>query len=397
MCSEMDSLWRHLDLHQAEQGQPKYMRLKNCLLAELTAGRLKAGDSLPSEKYLADALGVARNTVRQAMAELEREELICRVPGRGTFVDEDVRRRLAKGLDLFALITPETHTGYYPSLLHGFEMAAKQVDNQTIVCSTNNSVDKQASAILQLLDKRVAGVAMVPTTTPATPAYQIRQLRERGIPVVFCHRRVEGDPAPLVSFSFEEGGRLAGEAAVRQGHRRLAFFAHHRSLSTGACLAGLQRQLQSAGGEVPEKFVYYGPAATPVDLALQEETVRRALQEMLACEDRPTAIMASFDPVAELIYFLLGQMGVRVPEDVSLIGFGGSRRDGPISWRLTSVVVDEVEVGRKAVGLLHEIRSGNRPPDDREEIVMPLNISAGQTLGLAPRLLPERSGSRVLL
>jgi len=372
----------HLDLHGAEQGRPKYAILKDCLLAELNSGRLGPGDPLPSEKRLADRLHVARNTVRQAMSELERRELIHRVPGRGTFVDKDIHRRLNNGLELFALITPETRTGFYPSLLHGFETASNQVQNQTIVCSTENNVDKQASAVLQLLDKHVAGVAIVPTTGPSTPAYQVRQLQQRGIPVVFCHRRVSGVLAPLVSFSFSLVGQLAGEALASHGHRRVAFFATHRAAATTGYLAGLRRRLAECDGEVPDEFIYQGNTTLP-DVARQEEDIRKTLEAMLALPQPPTAIMTSFDTMAEMVYLLLSRLGVRVPQDISIIGFGGKWREGAFSRRLTSVTIDEVQVGSKAVELLDEIRQGRRPLDDSEEVLMPLDISPGETLGPA--------------
>jgi len=106
-----------------------------------------------------------------------------------------------------------------------------------------------------------------------------------------------------------------------------------------------------------------------------------ALQRMCLGPNPPTAIMASFDSMAELIYLLLGRLGLRVPEDISLIGFGGTWREGAVVRQLTSVTVDEAELGRHAVEMLHEMRSGERPIDDIEEIVMPLNLSDGQTLG----------------
>ena len=78
---------------------------------------------------------------------------------------------------------------------------------------------------------------------------------------------------------------------------------------------------------------------------------------------------------------MLGRLGLRVPEDISLVGFGGTWRDGAIARELTSVAVDETEVGRRAAGLLHQMRNGDRPLDNNEEILMPLCLSAGRTLG----------------
>ena len=106
--------------------------------------------------------------------------------------------------------------------------------------------------------------------------------------------------------------------------------------------------------------------------------------------DPPTAIFASFDREAEVLYLLLQRLGLRVPQDVSLLGFGGTWREGAITRRLSSVVVDEIATGAQAVALLHEMRDGNRPIDNNEQIVLQLNLYEGETLG-APASKTQRA------
>lgn len=374
---------RNLDLHEAEQKLPKYEQLKNHLLGELRSGRLRPGAALPTEMELADTLRIARSTVRRALDDLGREGLIDRVRGRGTFISQDARRRMHSGLNAFALVVPETQGGHYPALLHGFEGAASRAHNQVLVSSTDNDVGRQGNIILQLLEKEVAGVAIVPATTPPTPAYQLVPLQRQGIPIVFCHRRVEGIRAPLLALPYAQVGRAAGEALATHGHRRVAFLSSRRERVSEIYLEGLQKTLRAAGGDVPEQFVFFGKEISP-QMRRLEGVMRETLERMFAGPVRPTAIFASFDTTAELIYLLLGQMGLRVPEDVSLVGFGGTDRQGAIISRLTSVAVSGAELGRRAGELLQEIRIGLRPASDEEEIHMPLILTDGQTLGASP-------------
>jgi GntR family transcriptional regulator, arabinose operon transcriptional repressor len=119
-----------------------------------------------------------------------------------------------------------------------------------------------------------------------------------------------------------------------------------------------------------------------------EESVWRALQQTFSSPNPPTAIFATFDDIAEMIYLMLPRLGVRVPQDVSLLGFGGAWREGALMRRLTSVVVDEIATGQQTVALLHEMRRGERPIDDNTEIVMELGISEGETLA-APSIVRE--------
>ena len=381
-------LLQNLNLHGKEgRSQPKYLHLKNQLLAELHAGRLKPGQPLPSEEAVANELQVARSTVRQAFAELQRDGVLRRVQGTGTFVDEKACVQIRKGTDVFGLVLPSTRSGYYPSLQHGFEFACKESHNQMIVCCSENNLTKQSDVIVQLLDKDVGGIAMVPAPCAPTPVYQVRQIRERGVPLVFCHRGVEGIQAPLLAIPFKEVGRLAGEALAKQGHRRVAFICIRASDATRAYEAGLREVMTAWGGELSDEFVCH-LGVSHADALGSEEAVLPVLEQMCCRADRPTAIMTGFDSESELIFLLLGQLGLKVPEDISLIGFGGSWREGAMLRRLAAVTVDETELGCKASRLLHQMRIGERPLDDQEKVAMPLSLSEGQTLD-SPRATAE--------
>jgi len=344
----------------------------------MMTGRLKPGQRIPSEHHLVRTLGIARTTIRQAMASLENDGLIRRVQGKGTFVGADARRKLHRGQDIFALVVPETMGGFYPSLLHGFESAAGDEHHQTIICNTDNDVGRQADIVLQLLDQEVGGVAIVPTSRTPTPAYQIRQLQKRGIPVVFCHRRAEGILAPLLALPFQEAGRLAGKTFADFGHRRIAYISTHESSIATESVEGLKRGLREKGIEEPVELAFVGNS-----IVSKEEDVEATLRSLLAKADPPTALFVSFDSLAEMIYLLLPRLGLRAPEDVSLIGFGGAWRANALAQRMTSVVVDEIDTGRQAVGLLHEMRCGDRPLDDNEEIALSMDIFQGATLAEA--------------
>jgi DNA-binding LacI/PurR family transcriptional regulator len=244
-----------------------------------------------------------------------------------------------------------------------------------LVCSTDDNVDRQASIILQLLDKEVGGVAIMPTSQMPTPEFHIRQLQKRGIPVVFCHRRVEGISAPLLATPYVDVGRLAGKMLLERGHRRVAYLATYRSAVGEAYERGLQAAMRDAGCESIPEMVCTGDS-----IELKEDRILAVLQQVFSQPNPPTAIFASFDSLAEMIYLLLPRLGLRVPEDVSLVGFGGAWREGAIMKRLSSVVLDEIATGSRAVSLLHEMRSGQRPIDDNTEIVLDLQIYEGETV-----------------
>lgn len=358
----------------------KYERIQEHLKKQIREGQLPPGTALPSEQQMANLFDSARSTVRQAMGMLEREGLVSRVQGKGTFVHKDARQRVASGLDILALVIPEVLSGFYPSLQHSFEEAASHSQNQMLVCCTRNNIDKQGNVILQLIDNQVGGVAIVPASTPPTPAYQIRQLQKAGIPVVLCHRPVEGIIAPLLGLPFREIGRLAGESLIKAGHRRVAFFAPHCTQSTNLYLDGFQSALAEVGCELNADDCYFG-ADGVIDMQELATEIAAALKRMMEKPDRPTAIFTSFDSMAERLYLNLTQMGLRMPEDISLIGVGDKIRHSVLQQQIASVTVDESQLGRRAAELLNQMRSGELPIETSDSCVMPVEVYHGTTLG----------------
>lgn len=362
-----------------ESVQPKYEQLRGYVIAQIESGQFKAGAALLSEHRIAQALQIARSTVRQAMSTLEREGLVRRVHGKGTFVHEQARQRLRRGQDIFALILPETETGFYPSLQKSFEEAAARLHNQVIVCNSGNEIGRQGNSILQLIDLQVAGVAVVPTTNPLTPAFQLRQLQSRGMPVVCCSRRVEGVKTPLLAIPFEEVGRLAGRVIREYGHRHVAFYAmdHTESVRIN------ERGFRSGLGHGVEVLAIHGDCSSP-DVSQHEAAAVENVNRLLSAPHPPTAIYCTFDSLAELLYVLLNRKGLRVPEDVSLVGFGGARRKGALQQQLTSVTIDEHQLGSDAINLLNRMRNGELPIESTKTDNISLGLSRGRTLQQRP-------------
>ncbi|NOY30338.1 MAG: GntR family transcriptional regulator [Planctomycetes bacterium] len=370
---------------RANKPELKSTRLKKRLLAEMVAGRLKPGLPLPSELRLADKFNVSRVTVRRALSEMENEGLVRREQGRGTFVSDDAQQRLRKSTGTFVLLISGAHDVTAHPLLRGFERTCRSVRHNMHLCDSDNNIHQQGDLILGLLQSDVAGVAILPVSSPFTPPHHITTLQDRGIPVICCHRGVDGAETPLLSVAHEEEGRLVGQAFAGQGHRRVALVIGYQvDELRNKWVRGIRKSLQAVDGELPEEFVY-APETTTLDCKKHEVELSKALEKMFASENPPTAIFAITDDFAQSVYFLLQRMGLRVPEDVSLVGLGDIDRKGAFVSRLTSVVIDGAEMGRQAVELLGQMQNGQREINNSENIPIPVSLSDGQTLGPAPK------------
>ncbi|MBI9018460.1 MAG: GntR family transcriptional regulator [Phycisphaerae bacterium] len=364
---------------------PKWHALKKFFESEFKSGKYKPGDALPSENQLARSVGIARNTVRQALSELEKEGVIYKVQGSGTFFSENAQAKQdvqvgqqdQAGLDVFGLIIPEIRCSLYPSLAKGFDRRSSVDYHQTMICNTDYSIAKQGDIILQAVDKKMAGVAMVPSPNPMTPVHHIRQLHNNNIPIVFCHRRVPGVSAPFVGWDWQRVGCLAGKAFVEHGHSNIMYMGVYRYEITEAHVAGLREALSEHGLELPDSHVIYGPTR---DVENREEIMDKTITDILRSKNRPTAIFCNDDSEAERVFWLAYKEGVFVPDELSIMGFGNSQRSTTFRKQLASVVVDEYALGKKAADILVQMCNGEMAIDCEYNHLMDLEVMENYTL-----------------
>jgi DNA-binding LacI/PurR family transcriptional regulator len=367
------------------KGQLKYERLKRMLLTQIASGELRPGDMLPPEVSLAQQMGYARNTVRQAMRELELQRVIRRVRGKGTIVCEASKAPDHKPIvtsHLYGLAIPELRAGMYQSLQAGMNHAMSTIGGNMIVCDSGQDLYQQIDVLLQLTHRGVSGVAMVPITASKTPTHHVSFLRQAQVPLVFCHRRVEGIRAPLIGFSSFDMGYFAAKELARQGHRRVAMIFSHLSESCEERKRGARAAMQEIGSDINEDHIYYDVTyrADPLPPGL-EDRLRNELRRMISGRSAPTAVIVSADCLAGVTCFALQKLGLSVPDDFSVIGFGDRwNRNMMLPFRLQSVTVDEWRLGQMAFETLGQIERGERPMDDNENILMPMEISDGNSI-----------------
>jgi GntR family transcriptional regulator, arabinose operon transcriptional repressor len=359
----------------AYKSTPKWELLKQQLRQQVLNGDFVPGDALPSETVLCEQSQLARSTVRQALDQLEKEGIIERIQGKGTFVAEfKSNRKHIKTMDVLCLVIPEVARDLYPMLINGFYEGALPINHQVMIATTSNDVYRQGDIMLQIIDKKMAGVAIVPTILKPTPPHHVRQLQNNGIPVVLCHRTVEAISAPLVTWDWKEVGRMAARCFLDHGHQRIGYYGFMRYVMTEQHVEGMQEVLAEKGLMLDENSILFTNSTD------SDEEKFALIQKKLAEPDHPTAILCNDDTEAERVYWAAQEMGLKVPGDLAIMGFGNSVREGVIRRRLVSVTVSEFDLGKKAVKLLEEMRSGTRPITNNEVFRMELTLSSGTTV-----------------
>jgi len=359
-------------------------QLVDDLRKAVARGVIEQGEQLPTIRQMADDTGLTYNAVNRAVSILQAEGLLVSRKRAGTFVagrrgrqqeDRSVMR-------IFALIGPELSTGFYPALQKGFDLAAAERGYQIITSNTDNDVRAQADTILQLMDKNIAGIAIVPATLGPSPSHHIRLLQRNRVPVVMLHRGMEGVQAPLITVPTEHVGAMAGRQLLERGHARIAYCASQRAGLSRGYERGLRRALAEAGVTLRDEHVDYGDMVLfdNQNYAEYEDHLDRWFHLHMTGPDRPTALFTSFESLGEIAYLLAMRYGLRVPEDLSILTIGGQERRGAIVRRLACVTINEQQAGRLTADLLDQMHRGERALDDSESFTIEIGFDAAQSL-----------------
>lgn len=380
-CDEMENI-----VNSPKTCWPKWKALRNYVVAELETGKYEVGDPLPSEDYLSSVVGIARNTVRAGITVLENEGFVKKINNKGTFVTQlpetkSIKRK-QKTMNSFALIIPELRRSLYPSIAEGFGCEASKMLNQTMIFNTGYQIEKQSDIVLQIIEKKIAGVALVPVIFPETPVYQIKMLQDHNIPVVFCHRRIDHISAPFVGWDWEQVGQIVGQKLIELGHRKIMYISSTYYSVARGYEKGLRRFMSLRGLELTPDMVHYEPnIRNPSDFPPEKHNY---LEKIMNSKDRPTAIFCNDDATAECLYLLAVKQGMKIPEDFSLVAFGDVNRNTYFKNILSSVVIDEMQLGANAANLLCDMLSRKIPIRNNRNVLLDLGFSEGQSLGPSP-------------
>ena len=361
-----------------KSNKPKYQQLKSYLLTQMGNGRYKPGEVIPSENLLAKRLKIAPSTVRQALGELEKDGLVTRIRGKGTFVKkEENNTKIIEKIEAYAVIIPLIRGNSYPLIVNGIEHKANEHNYGLLVCSSHNSIDTQANIVLQLIYKNVAGVALVTPTVGTTPPYHVKILQDNDIPVVLHQRKIEGISAPVIGWRAEDVCKTAAEALVENGHRKIAYSGIYRYSLTEAYERNLRTTLDGYGIELLKNKVFYGPDYSDSN---NEEFRDKHLNQVLENRKEFTVVFCSGYSEAESLYLKAIEKNIKVPEELSIVSVGEKDPRGALLKRMSAVVVDEFGIGCRSGKILHEMKTGERPINDDEDVVFPVEFRFGKTL-----------------
>jgi LacI family repressor for deo operon, udp, cdd, tsx, nupC, and nupG len=315
---------------------------------------------------VARAAQVSTATVSRALSnpdlvsERTRAAVLDAIRATGYRVNQAARNLRMQRAGAVLVLVPNLGKPFYSGILAGISDGFAGTDYAVLITDTENNPLQEGALAGYFLDSRIDGAISLDGHLPQAA---LRQCEAEGVGgrIVFLCEWVEGEGFPVIAADNAEGARLAIRHLHALGHRKIAHVTGPEgNVLTAARRAGMLGERARLGLPVREDWIIRGDFS----LASGHEAARR----ILGMADRPTAVFCSADMVAFGLIAGLQAGGLRVPEDISVVGFDDIEMSGSYVPALTTIRQDRPRLGRRAAEVLLA-RLGGRTGDGPEPLV----------------------------
>ena len=299
-------------------------------------------------KDVARESGVNTSTVSRALnngygVNDATRKLVVAVATRLNYRTNRIARGLVTGRShSLALVVSDIRNPFFAEVARGAEDAAQRAKCDLVLCNSDLNAEKQMQYVWSMLEKCVDGILM--NSVSVLSKQQQTKLAACGVPVVLLNRSASNRMFSTVCADNESGGTLAAQYLLRLGHRKIAHLCgpeQHGNLSDRT--RGFVHALQSSKARV-RPVVLHGD----FNYAGGTELTRKLLDKY----PDVTAIFAGNDIMAYGVIRVALERGLRIPEDLSLIGFDNIEFSSIIHPPLTTIHQPKYEMGEAAVEIL---------------------------------------------
>jgi LacI family transcriptional regulator, galactose operon repressor len=280
------------------------------------------------------------------------------------------------------LLIPDLNNPLFPPIVRGLEDRLAGHGYVALIGNTDGDAKRERLVFDQMRARHVDGFVLA-TATLHSPI--LDEAVEADLRVVLMNRTAQGYPFSSVSVDNEQGVRAAVAHLASLGHTRIGHIAGPQEISTGVSrLRGFLDGMRQQGLAAADSQIVYASGYTI------EEGLRCA-RELLAAHSELTAIAAANDMLAVGCYAAFDELGLRCPEDISVIGFNDMPFIDRLRPPLSTVRFPHYQLGTEAAKLLIERIEGGGGPV-KILFLAPELVARGSTTPVAPKAVPDLPG-----
>ncbi|MBT2292758.1 GntR family transcriptional regulator [Paenibacillus albidus] len=382
-------------MNETTSSKPMYEKIFDEVKESIVTQVYKLGERVPSEKELAETYKVSRITSKKALEMLAAERLIVRKPGRGSFVadpsedspDQEMTGSTAGSSMInskektIGLIITDFGNSYGTGLIYGMEQASRDNDSFLVLRRTFGIPENEEKSIQKLLNLGVDGLIILPAQGEYFNA-EILKLVIARFPLVLVDRHLKGVAAASISSDNMKAALEGTEYLFDLGHTHISFLSPP-PVDTTAVEDRIEGFIQAHAerGIMVDKELWVSDLTSTLPKFFNPDNIEHDLERLVShLKSHPsiTALFAIEYNIALLAKTAVERLGLRIPEDISIICFDSPPTDLGGGYSFTHMRQNEEEMGRIAVENVLNIMNGQPVPN---KVLLDAHLVLGHSTG----------------
>lgn len=323
-------------------------------------------------KDIAKAIGVSISTVSRALQDKpeiseETKKVVREMAKKMQYRPNSMAVALkTQKTYSIGVVVPQIVSAFYASVAKGIEQVANDLGYQVFVSSSNEDKEKEKKNVFGFLDHRVDG--MIVSLSKATDSFNhIHHIENNNVPLVLFDRTSKEINVPKVVANDADAAYMVVSHLFNKGAKRIALVTGPEHMLIGRNrYRGYKAALINNNIDVDNDIV--------IRCNLTVEDAKKATEKLLSLPNPPDAIFGINDEVAIGALFAIKEKGLKIPEEVMVVGFSNSNRSRYMEPSLTTMDQNPEKIGSLAAKLLFEQINGKSGFGATKEIIVPSTL-----------------------
>ena len=279
------------------------------------------------------------------------------------------RSLAARRTFMIGLIVPDLMHSFFAEIAKGVSATIRPLGYDVVICNSEEDCELESSEVERLMGRQVDGLLLASAQPPSSLGL-FERIEARGIPYVLIDRRFARSSAPYVGADDEAIGRLATNHLIERGCRRIAHIAGPPLTPGVGREKGYREALHAAGLTVPDSYVVR---------ATDDASGYAAAHRLLALDPRPDAIFGYNDPTAAGAMKAILEAGLRIPEEIKVIGAGNVHYSDLLRIPLSTIDQSSTAIGQQAADMLIKAIGAKRKRPVKTVLIDPILVAREST------------------
>ena len=326
-------------------------------------------------KDIARELGLSVSTVSKALSDSyeisdKTKKLVVEYAETHNYRANPIAKSLRQGCSKsIGVVVSTIENNFFSQVINGIESIAYDKGYNVFITQTNESYERELLNLKHLTFRSVDGI-LISLSTETQDVTHLQAIHGKGLPIVFFDRICDDINTHKVKADNFSGAYEGTLHLLNSGYKKIAHVTSSPNLSISLeRLAGYRKALEDNGIQADDSYIKYCMHGGR-DLYETEN----ALQELCSMPDKPDAIFTASDRITITVLSLLRKLGVKIPEDVALVGFTNTQLADILSPSLSSIYQPGFDIGKKAVEMLISLIESRRPVTEFETAVLPTQL-----------------------